>query len=76
MIDNECNKDVPGPGSYSPCETRNNNQFKNGYDYRLHSYNRNIELHDKSKRDLPGPGQYLLPSDFGNVTSTMQSVVT
>ena len=28
---------------------------------------RKIELHDKTKLDIPGPCQYTVPSDFGNV---------
>ena len=59
-------KDIPGPGQYTPCETSSNNRYKNTYDYRLHARERKIELHDKSKLDLPGPQQYILPSDFGN----------
>ena len=27
--------------------------------------NRKIDLQDKTKRDIPGPGTYRLPSDFG-----------
>ena len=33
--------------------------------FRLYQGNRKIELHDKTKRDIPGPGTYRVPSDFG-----------
>lgn len=65
---NNFTRDVPGPGSYSPCDTKSTNKYRNDYDYKLHTVNRKIELHDTTKKDLPGPGQYLLPSDFGNVS--------
>ena len=58
--------DVPGPGSYTPCEGSSTNRYRNTYDYKLHKYDRKIELHDKTKLNLPGPQHYILPSDFGN----------
>ena len=33
--------------------------------FRFYQNNRKIELHDRTKRDIPGPGSYRLPSDFG-----------
>ena len=33
--------------------------------FRLYQGHRKIELHDKTKRDIPGPGSYRIPSDFG-----------
>ena len=66
-------RDVPGPGSYTPRETSKTSKYKNPYNINLYSRDRKIELHDKSKLDLPGPLQYTLPSDFGNpqLTSTI-----
>ena len=60
-----CNE-VPGPGAYTPRETSQSNKYRNTYDFKLHKYDRKIELHDKTKLNLPGPQQYILPSDFGN----------
>ena len=59
-------KDVPGPGSYTVRETSNNNKYRNNYDLQLYKKERKIELHDKTKLDIPGPETYNLPSDFGN----------
>ena len=58
--------DAPGPGSYTPCEGSVSNRYKNTYDYKLHKFDRKIELYDKTKLNLPGPQHYILPSDFGN----------
>lgn len=59
-------KDIPGPGRYTPTQkaTEMSKNMK-GFNIRLYKNDRNIELHDKTKRDIPGPGTYRLPSDFG-----------
>ena len=66
MIAQSIGVDVPGPGSYTPHEGSVSNRYRNTYDYKLNKYDRKIELHDKTKLNLPGPQQYVLPSDFGN----------
>ena len=71
-------RDIPGPGSYTPRETDKTNKYRNSYNLQLYSRERKIELHDKSKIDLPGPQMYTLPSDFGNpqlVASAAQFVI-
>lgn len=59
-------KDIPGPGRYTPTQkaTEMSKNMK-GFNIRLYKNDRKIELHDKTKRDNPGPGTYRLPSDFG-----------
>ena len=47
--------DAPGPGSYTPRDGSVSNRYKNTYDYKLHKFDRKIELYDKSKLNLPGP---------------------
>ena len=66
MISQSGEKNVPGPGAYTPRETSQSNRYRNTYDFKLHKFDRKIELHDKTKLNLPGPQQYILPSDFGN----------
>lgn len=63
-------KDTPGPGMYTPSQkaTEMSKNMK-GYNYRLYQFDRKIELHDKTKRDFPGPGTYRVPSDFGYVAN-------
>lgn len=59
-------KDIPGPGTYTPRENEFNNKFRNSYNLTLYRGERKIVLHDKTKLGLPGPQQYTLPSDFGS----------
>ena len=66
-------KDNPGPGSYTPRETSRTNKYRNCYNYQLHSRDRTIELHDKTKLANPGPQKYTLPSDFGYPVSNMST---
>jgi hypothetical protein len=69
VIATDFTKQNPGPGTYSPSQTavdmawkyRNNNSFN------LYVKDRKIELHDKTKKDIPGPGTYRVPSDFGHI---------
>ena len=59
-------RDNPAPNAYSP--TRESIMANNKHclkSYRLYQGKRKIELHDKTKREIPGPGTYQLPSDFG-----------
>ena len=77
VVSDQPMKDIPWPGQYTPHENTVNNKYRNTYDYRLHARERKIEHHDKSKMDLPGPQQYILPSDFGNnhLASTQSFVI-
>lgn len=43
--------------------------------FRFYQNNRKIELHDRTKRDIPGPGSYRLPSDFGYANLPNQSLM-
>jgi len=43
----------PGPGSYTPCESNLTSRFKNLNNISLYPHDRKIELHDKTKIDLP-----------------------
>ena len=43
--------------------------------FRFYQNNRKIELHDRTKRDIPGPGSYRLPSDFGYANLGNQSLM-
>lgn len=59
-------KDNPGPGSYShTAKSSDLTKYKNLSNIQLYQQDRKIELHDKTKRDIPGPGTYRAPSDFG-----------
>jgi len=60
-------RDSPGPGSYTPRDTDRTNKYRNSYNLVLYQQDRRIELYDKTKLTLPGPQQYTLPSDFGNL---------
>ena len=65
----------PGPGTYNPQENVGNSKYRNLYNVQLYQRERKIELHDKTKLDLPGPCNYTLPSDFGNPqTISMQNL--
>jgi len=59
-------KGIPGPGSYTPRDSSQTSKYKNSMNLKLYQRERKIELHDKTKLSLPGPQQYILPSDFGN----------
>jgi len=55
----------PGPGTYSPSKRSVDMSMKYANrTYRLYKEDRKIVFHDKTKRDIPGPGEYALPSDF------------
>ena len=59
-------KDNPAPNTYTP--TKESIMASNKHCLRnfiLYKGNRKIDLHDKTKRDIPGPGTYVLPSGFG-----------
>lgn len=43
--------------------------------FRFYQNARKIELHDRTKRDIPGPGSYKLPSDFGYGNLGMQTLM-
>jgi hypothetical protein len=67
-------KDNPGPGMYSPSQRSNDMiKFKSLYNINLYKNERKIELHDKTKRDIPGPGMYRVPSDFGYLPPVIPS---
>lgn len=57
----------PGPGTYTPTENELSNKYRNQTGVKLYRRERKIELHDKTKLDLPGPCNYQLPSEFGFV---------
>ena len=48
-------KDIPGPGSYTPRDSSTTNKYRNCYNLILYRGERRIELHDKTKLNLPGP---------------------
>lgn len=49
-------------------------KFKSLYNIELYKNDRKIELYDKTKRDVPGPGTYRVPSDFGYLPSSLPLV--
>ena len=49
-------------------------KYKSLYSINLYRNERKIELHDKTKRDIPGPGTYRVPSDFGYVPPSFTSL--
>jgi len=56
--------DIPGPGTYEPNQTcfgksRNSST--------IYVTDRKLTMEDMSKKYMPGPGMYKLPSDFGYV---------
>ena len=65
---------VPGPGQYSPktemANTGSNflSRFKSSGTLSLYKSNRDTMKLPKSDRYGPGPGSYILPSDFGYPT--------
>jgi hypothetical protein len=55
----------PGPGTYSPSRAAVDMSMKYpNKTYKLYKEDRKIVVHDKTKKDIPGPGQYALPSAF------------
>lgn len=68
MVAIDYTKDIPGPGMYTPSQKSSDmTKFKSIYNINLYRNERKIELHDKTKRDIPGPGTYQMPSDFGYI---------
>ena len=69
-------RDNPPPTAYSPTKgaimASNKHADKS---FRFYQNNRKIELHDRTKRDIPGPGSYRLPSDFGYANLGNQSLM-
>ena len=55
VISEKPQKNIPGPGTYSPQENGFNNKFRNCYNLQLYRGERNIVVHDRTKLDLPGP---------------------
>lgn len=56
---------------YTPSTKENEKaKFKSIYNIHLYKNERKIELHDKTKKDIPGPGTYRAPSDFGYLLPT------
>ena len=60
----------PGPTQYYPSpDTMGKTKYSQARHFKLHAGPRKIELHDKTKAAVPGPGMYRVPSDFGYAQS-------
>ena len=67
---------IPGPGTYSPGSaiTKDGNyflsKFKSSNCRTFYHYNRDTMSSVKKQRNMPGPGMYRLPSEFGYYESS------